>query len=302
MFVTTYQGSVNRWECDENDHLNVRFYVDKIQQGLLIGLQKLCLLEHANAGSGMRCLRVVHLRFLREAAVATPITIEVGLVEQGLNRLVLLAAVRRTGLPADLATAVCEFDLTDSTEDWLPGEAHVAVPDHAKPRGIPGQTSIFAEDTFSEALARGFRQVGSGVIADNECNQHDELEPYRYMGRLSDAMPNFWAQFQSEDEIKARGQGILGGAVLEYRLEYHHPITCGSAFAHLAGLSDIGNKTQHIQHLLFNAGTGQCCLSAQALGIQMDLVARKSIPISPAQRNRFSALLIKPSPVRQNDR
>ena len=21
----TYRGSVNRWECDENDHLNVRF-------------------------------------------------------------------------------------------------------------------------------------------------------------------------------------------------------------------------------------------------------------------------------------
>ena len=23
----TAQSSVNRWECDENDHLNVRFYL-----------------------------------------------------------------------------------------------------------------------------------------------------------------------------------------------------------------------------------------------------------------------------------
>ena len=37
----TYRGSVNRWECDENDHLNVRFCEQKLYQTLLSGL-----LEH----------------------------------------------------------------------------------------------------------------------------------------------------------------------------------------------------------------------------------------------------------------
>ena len=31
----TYRGSVNRWECDENDHLNVRFCEQKLYQTLL---------------------------------------------------------------------------------------------------------------------------------------------------------------------------------------------------------------------------------------------------------------------------
>ena len=34
----TYRGSVNRWECDENDHLNVRFCEQKLYQTLLSGL------------------------------------------------------------------------------------------------------------------------------------------------------------------------------------------------------------------------------------------------------------------------
>ena len=29
-----YKGSVNRWECDENDHMNVRFYSRKIAEAL----------------------------------------------------------------------------------------------------------------------------------------------------------------------------------------------------------------------------------------------------------------------------
>lgn len=29
-----FRGSVNRWECDENDHLNVRFFVEKHWQSL----------------------------------------------------------------------------------------------------------------------------------------------------------------------------------------------------------------------------------------------------------------------------
>ena len=34
----TYRGSVNRWECDENDHLNVRFCEQKLYQTLQLGL------------------------------------------------------------------------------------------------------------------------------------------------------------------------------------------------------------------------------------------------------------------------
>ena len=30
--MLTYRGSVNRWECDENDHMNVRYCVEKLYE------------------------------------------------------------------------------------------------------------------------------------------------------------------------------------------------------------------------------------------------------------------------------
>ena len=37
--VPCYRGCVNAWECDENDHLNVRFYLSKANQGLPFALE-----------------------------------------------------------------------------------------------------------------------------------------------------------------------------------------------------------------------------------------------------------------------
>ena len=36
--MLTYRGSVNRWECDENDHMNVRYCVEKLYETFVAGL------------------------------------------------------------------------------------------------------------------------------------------------------------------------------------------------------------------------------------------------------------------------
>jgi acyl-CoA thioester hydrolase len=67
-----YWGSVNQWECDENDHLNVRFYAHKINQAIQIFI--------APSGAAAPALRVraQHIRFLKESRVATPLRIDCG--------------------------------------------------------------------------------------------------------------------------------------------------------------------------------------------------------------------------------
>ena len=32
--IEVYRGSINTWECDEMGHMNVRFYVAKMMEGL----------------------------------------------------------------------------------------------------------------------------------------------------------------------------------------------------------------------------------------------------------------------------
>jgi len=92
--VPCYRGSVNACECDENDHLNVRFYLAKANQGLpfvleAIGLPPL-LLEKMDARPR---IHAQHVRFLKEARPATPLTVYAGLAASGGHQLTLYAEV-----------------------------------------------------------------------------------------------------------------------------------------------------------------------------------------------------------------
>jgi len=91
--VPCYRGSVNAWECDENDHLNVRFYLAKANQGLpfvldAIGLPAAALLKM----DAHPRIRAQHVRFLKEARPAVPLTVYAGLVAHQDHQLTLYAA------------------------------------------------------------------------------------------------------------------------------------------------------------------------------------------------------------------
>ena len=68
----TYRGSVNRWECDENDHLNVRFCEQKLYQTLLSGLLANDCIGVADVADLPRNVRRQHIRFQAESRIAAP--------------------------------------------------------------------------------------------------------------------------------------------------------------------------------------------------------------------------------------
>ena len=73
--IELYRGSINTWECDEMGHMNVRFYVAKMMEGLA-ELAHVVGLGHAfraNAQSTLRP-RDQHIRFIKEAHAGAPFT------------------------------------------------------------------------------------------------------------------------------------------------------------------------------------------------------------------------------------
>lgn len=293
--VETYRGSVNRWECDENDHQNVRFYLAKLQQGLGIALTKLKLASKQDAPMLLKSVTSHHIRYLREARIAVPQVIYCGVLDfQPNQKLTLLSLMHNSSNQELLATFISEFDLAQhnsslhiSPADWI------EAPPEALPKGVPAAASDYAGLSLNQALDVGFAQVGAGVIQSAECDAQGQIESFHVMGRMSDAMPNLWALFQTEEELDARSSGITGGAVLEYRLQFHQPIRLGTQFAHLGGIHTLGNKTQSISHLIYDAADESLLVSAEALGISMDLQTRKSIAIPPDRRERISALMLR---------
>lgn len=295
--METYRGSVNRWECDENDHQNVRFYLAKLQQGLLIGLAKIGLTKPNDAPSLLKCVTSHHIRYLREARVAVPQVIHCGVLDyQPGHSLKLLSLMRNSNNNELLATFITDLDLTINKASLLIEPVNinlVTAPAEALAKGVRAAPSAYAGLSPRRALGVGFTQVGAGVISAGECANDGAIEVFQVMGRLSDGMPNLWALFQTEAEQQARSNGITGGAVLEYRLTFHQQIQQGMQFSHLAGIHALGTKTQSICHLIYDVTTNALLVSAEALGIAMDLNTRKSIAIPQARRERISALLLQ---------
>ncbi len=280
IFVAGYRGSVNRWECDENDHLNVRFYNRMVWESLSGALPALGV-------QGAWRLHSVHQRYLAEARLATPIAGYCALVAVDDATVTVLVELRNPMRETVLASFLCTLrGATAAAEETLP------LPEHAGARGIAADAPTLELVPLPALAGRGPVQVGCGVFRPEECGADGIVPFHAYMGRISDAMPNLWARLQTEEEMAARSEGFQGGAVLEYRMTFHGELWAGSAFEVWSGVRQVAAKTQHFEHLLYDSVSGACIVSAQAIAVVLDLSTRRSVVIPESRRARMQALLI----------
>jgi len=296
--VPCYRGSVNAWECDENDHLNVRYYLAKANQGLPFVLAAIGLPPAAlkNAHATVR-IRAQHARFLRESRPATPLTVEAGLAAVEGHRLTLFSEIRHTLNRELLATLLTEIELIGADGSPRPitlsqDAPRCGVPDYGAPRGIaPSREALCpARDEIAEM---GFVEIGRGTVAAAECDPAGDLELYQYVGRMSDSVVNLLARFQTEEELSRRSNGVEGGALVELRVAFHGTLRSGSSFTLHSGVAATGRKTQHFVHLFFDEASRSCVATAQGIAVAMDLKTRKAIDLPEDRRRRIEAGLLR---------
>lgn len=286
----SFWGSVNRWECDENDHLNVRFYAHKMNQALQAFLLQADSATNVDADTTLQRIKAQHIRFLREARIATPLRIDCGIARVGEEELDVLQLMvdNLTDIP------VAAFITTVATQGWqIRQGARVPVPAEAAPRGLDPAATYSVPGSRKEAESLGFQVVGKGIIGAEECDAAGILLPHHYIGRISDGMPNLWAFLNTGADTQARQSGDQGGAALEYRLRVHAPLRRGSIFCQLSGIRSLGNKTQNMAHVVIDETAGHCAATAEAVGVAMDLTTRKAVPISEERRQRLERLMIR---------
>ena len=282
--IPVFFGSVNRWECDENDHLNVRFFSQKIQQTLQYGLVETGLASIDEVLALTRTIKSQHMRFIAEARMAVPITGYFSVTGASPETLTCHCELRNTATDSILASFLIELDgdfthkATDISE----------LPNYAGSRGVAAGAYPLRDLTESQLIDRGCSVIGQGVVQADECDGDGYLQNYQYVGRQSDSMPNLFSHFETEQ----RGNGVVGGAVLEYRMSFFSQLKCGERFKILSGVKELGEKTQVFMHGLFSVDTGKMVTGSEALAISMDLTARKAIAIPEDHRERMSTMLI----------
>ncbi len=292
--VETFRGVVNTWECDEMGHMNVRFYVARAMDGvaalaLSLGLSP-AFLRHA----GLKLVpRDQHLRFHRELRPGSAIQMRGGVARADESMIEVYQELVRPDDGAVCATTNTQIGLC-SVDEALPErfgasvlkKAHaltVTIPAHGLARGIvlrpPGVAMSLAS-----AVQAGLYPAYRGVVRDEDCDRAGFMRSESFMARISDGIPHL---FQALGGLhRDPGQGI-GGAALEYRLIFRAFPRAGDVIEMRSGLRAQGPKTSELCNFLFDADSGACIMSSDAVAVMFDLRTRKAIVPAPEVTQRL---------------
>ncbi len=279
-----YRGSVNRWECDENDHLNVRFFIDKHMQTLL-GASTPLSLELEDVGLPLQ-IHSQHLKFLAEARLATPLSGYAGIVACGENWVQVLTELRHSFTEEVLCTCIhkVKHNTRVLTDD---------LPNYASPRGVTGEVELYNNQALAKMPGFGFLPISQGTVNGQEVNADGLLCVHQYMARISDGMPHLWGHTYANEDGKYKIPEDQGGAVLEFRVAYHTPLRLGQSFVVYSGILQVGRKVQNFAHMFFNVSTGVLCASAEAVAVRMDLNERRAVTLTPDIISQLHRLQLK---------
>ncbi len=285
-FTELYRNSVQTWETDDMGHMNVQFYAEKATSALAsLG----AVLGHGPSKvreSGTRLVATDHhIRFLREQRPGAPVFIRGGVVradEDGLTCYFEMIGTVSGDVAATFTTQVTLQHAETREPLSVPQDIlarvdplRVEVPVHGQPRGLALGTPR-AAPTLDQAGRMGLLTTFQGEVLPEWCDGAGRLATRRYMGIVSDSIPNLLAQTRGDDRSR---DSKTGGAALEYRFVYRASPRRGDILTLRSGLKEVTGKTYTWVHWLFDVETGACVATAEAVAIALDLVARKAIPI-----------------------
>lgn len=304
--VETYRGSVNAWECDENLHMNVRFYGSRAMEGLafLAAAMEMPGAFKERASSTLTPTDI-HIRFLREAHQGAPLSMRGGILEIGVDDAVTYQElVHADGTPAATMTIrVAHLNPNDGRRfPWSDRTRACAeklmctAPPHGLPRSI--DLSVAPSDP-PRALAEklGAMVVGRLAVTPDHCDPFGWMRMELFIGRVSDAVPNLltkWREAAAQEAAARDGVAkSAGGAVLEYRLAPRRWPRAGDLLEVRSGVVEVAEKTNRLVHWLHDPVTGHAWATAEAVAVTFDLITRKTIPIPPERRALLEAGMIK---------
>lgn len=292
--IEVWRGGVNAWELDNMGHMNVRFYGQRVVEGL-VGLAAALGMPDAFSPQAESTLliREQHIRFLREARSGAAITMR-GAVEsvgESEARLVLQLFHAHSGERA--ATYQLLVDHVTAREgrpfpwprrmqeaaEGLTIEPH----DQARPRSV-SRGPVEGSASLEAAQRLDLAPMSIGAFGAQDCDVFGRMSPELVIARISDGMPTLMAGSRPAESDEGGETRRIGGAVLEYRLIHWAWPRAGDRFEVRSGFAGVEDKSQRLVHWMLDPATGRPWATAEAVAISLDLDARKIVPFTGAHR------------------
>ncbi|MDZ4761304.1 MAG: acyl-ACP thioesterase [Alphaproteobacteria bacterium] len=294
--IEVYRGSCNSWETDEMGHMNVRFYVARMMEGLA---EFACQagMPHAfraDSGSTLRP-RDQHIRFLREALAGKPFHMRAGVLDiADTSCLVYQQIDHASGVPcAAFRTWVDHVDVeSGATFPWSRTtrarleDLRCEAPALLAPRSLDFAVAPRKSAKMADADAVGAPLIGRGIVQPQHCDLLDRMMPEFFIGRVSDSVSNLLGPWREELAARAAARGEpfrTGGAVLEYRIVYRRWPRAGDRFIVRSSLGSVSDKIHSIVHWTIDPDSGDAWCTSEALAVTLNLDTRKIVQAAPEQ-------------------
>lgn len=300
--VETWRGSVNAWECDENQHMNVRFFASRAMEGLAF-LAAAIDMPRAFQDKATSTLQPtdLHVRFLKEARQGVALSMRGGVSHIGDTEMTVFQEMAHaSGQPAaTFAMKVAHVHPGELKPFAWPARVRAraealtcAVPAHGAPRSLdlalaPGPASVAIAD------ALGAPVVGRLAVTPDHCDPFGRMRMELFLGRVSDAVPNLLASWREEAAKATGGVRAVGGAVLEYRIVPRRWPRAGDLLEIRSGVVEVAEKTNRFVHWMLDPVSGEAWCTAEVVAVTFDLTTRKTIAIPADQRAALQARSVK---------
>ena len=298
-----WRGGVNTWECDENGHMNVRFYVVKAMEALA-GLAAALGMPRAYAPNANATLlvREQHIRFRREAHPGAALHIRGAVLEMDETdaRLLLVMYHSTTGEPAATFQTVVShvtprggrpFPWSSRTRERA-AALTTSLPEVAAARSVdlnPFQTGA----SLARAETLGLLTLGAGTILAHDCDVFGRMATEQFIGRVSDGIARITGHIRGQIRAAAADYPErVGGAVLEYRLVQLAWPRIGDHVLLKSGLAGVTDRTQRMIHWMLDPYSGAVWGVAEAVAVTLDLDTRKIVPVSASAQVALKGVIV----------
>ena len=262
-FIETHRSFVNSWECDENVHMNVQFYLKRFDEAarffrLLAG--------DGNTGSPLPHTR--HVRYHSELRMAQLTVTSSAQVLDGPLTGHVVHFMRESMTGRLCATAI---DAPDGSA-YTVAVASANIPE-ALPRSIPVEPQIPLSG--QAMLDNGGIISHRCMVHPGECDRNGEMLEQFHISRFTDGAPHVWDH--AGLGTKWLNENGFGRVAVEMKITHHNPARAGDAVALHSSVSAVGAKTIRLHHELVDARDGKALASGDVIALVMDLKTRKAV-------------------------
>lgn len=264
-FHETHRAFVNTWECDENVHMNVQFYLKRFDEAARF---------FAWESSGADLLTALpptrHVRFHSELRVAQSTVIGSTTIADGAYAGWTVHEMRENDTGRLCATALDAPGAFGGPSTV--GSDAIA---HALPRSV----SAAPAQPFSAhaMLENGAFIAHRCLLSPNECDATGNMLQQFYVARFTDGAPHVWDHFGIG--TKWLNENGLGRVAVELKLTHHQPARAGDGLILFSRALPGSGKTVRLHHELVRAGDHVAIATGEVVALVMDLQTRKSVPL-----------------------